>query len=79
MRQAAEYRSICGCNEPLHYKEELIRDFVVSVIDDKGPMQPVTVFGLGTFLVPRHYIACHGPTKGYQWPDLAREFDWPQS
>lgn len=73
-----DYRVRCGCNEPLHYEQEAIRDFVLSVIEERGPMSTVTVIGLGTFQIPRHYIACHGPTKGYEWPALVEQYGWPQ-
>lgn len=76
---AIDYTNTCGCGKPLHYREDAIRDFVLGCIEDLGPMSNVTVSGLGSFKIPRHYIALHGPTRGSEWPALIEQYGWPQS
>lgn len=81
------YVGHCGCNEPIHYRlsgyDVLVESFVMDEIEMRGSLVTINVVDEGTkrllttTRVPRHYIACHGPTKGSEWPALAEKYGWP--
>ncbi len=54
----------CYCGEPLHYASESSRKRVQEIIDESGRWQKVTIIGVGSFVVDRHYIALHGIKGG---------------
>jgi hypothetical protein len=50
----------CACGLALHYVDATIRAYVQHAVETKGPTVPMSASGK-TWLVPRHYLALHGP------------------
>jgi hypothetical protein len=67
----------CPCGEPLHYSKPAIRDMVKRFVAELGPTQPITVPGVGAWMVPRHYIALHG-VKADEWATIARRLGFEE-
>lgn len=51
---------LCPCGEPLHYDNPAIEQAVSELVRTLGADIDVTVPGIGTYAVPRHFIALHG-------------------
>jgi hypothetical protein len=66
---------ICSCGRPLHYSDPAIQRLVEDLILTQGDLVTIVVAGVGTWRVPRHYIALHG-LKAAEIPELARRFTW---
>lgn len=63
----------CPCGALLHYSDPQKESYVTKMVQERGENVPVTVTGVGTWLVPRHYIALHG-FKAEELPELARRY-----
>lgn len=66
---------LCPCGEPLHYTDPTTEQAIRAFVAILGETQPVTVQGLGTWMVPRHYVALHG-LKAAELPELAGRYGW---
>lgn len=70
---------ICGCGKPLHYSDtpagRAARAFVEQMVANYGEFVTITVDGMGSYLVPRHFIAAHG-VSAREIPELATEYGW---
>lgn len=73
MSAKADKTELCACGLPLHYSDPTSEYMVRRMIATLGPEAKVTVAGLGTWLVPRHFIALHG-FKGSELPVLAGQY-----
>lgn len=64
----------CGCGKRLHYTRRDDRVAVESLAAELGEYIDITVPGLGTWRVQRHYIALHGlaaaDLPGSQWEKI---------
>ena len=69
------YAERCDCGEPLHYSNPDSQRIVEELIRLKGSHLKVEVLGLGTWFVPRHYIALHG-LRAVDLPRLAKLYKW---
>lgn len=66
---------MCACGQSLHYSDPVMRQMVAELVDALGPDVTVEVPGVGSFRVPRHYIALHG-VKAVDLPALAARYGW---
>ena len=62
---------ICYCGNPLHYKDDFIKQYMHHIVKTKGRFIKITCNGQ-TYKVDRHYIALHG-IKGHELPTLGFE------
>ncbi len=69
------FEGMCPCGLPLHYTDPVAKFCTQRFIEQLGYYMEVTVAGLGTWRVPRHFIALHG-FKGYELPALAEKYKW---
>lgn len=53
--------TLCHCGKPLHYSNQLMKEYVEYQVNRLGETIRVTSLATGkTYLVQRHYIALHG-------------------
>lgn len=67
-----DWTDSCPCGKGLHYTNATTAEMVKEMVCAFGPLLLVKVPGLGTWLVPRHYIALHG-LKAADLPNLGFE------
>lgn len=67
-----EQNKPCPCGRELHYSNPETERQVRQLVARLGRYQKITVAGLGTYMVDRHYIALHG-VKGEDIPLLGFE------
>jgi hypothetical protein len=48
------------------------------MVEELGPNVKVEVTGLGSWIVPRHFIALHG-LKAQELPQLAKQFGFAEA
>lgn len=63
---------LCHCGQPLHYTDPEVEREVRRMVADLGEFTTITVEGLGSWRVQRHYIALHG-VIGHELPTLGFE------
>lgn len=63
----------CPCGH--NHSDSIAWAYVVKQVADLGETVVVTVFGLGSWRVPRVYVAMHG-LRGDQLPALASKYGW---
>lgn len=64
---------LCPCGRPLHYSDPAKERMVSALVAELGQTIPITVPGIGTYAVPRHYIALHG-IKGSELAAVAERY-----
>lgn len=65
----------CDCGQLVHYSSSDVRRVVEMMIAELGATMPITIAGIGTWMVPRDFIALHG-FKGDELPELAAQYGW---
>lgn len=65
---------MCACGLPLHYLKESSRKQVEYFIKTEGEDIIVSTL-LGSWMVPRHYIALHG-LRASELPELAKLYSF---
>jgi hypothetical protein len=68
----------CACGRVLHYAGPVIQAFVERLIAALGPTQILSAPDGRTWVVPRHYVALHGPKAG-DVSRLAQKYGWPRT
>ncbi len=62
----------CACGRPLHYNDPNAQAQVQRLVDQLGEYTTITVPGIGSYKVQRHYIGLHGVVAA-ELPKLARK------
>jgi hypothetical protein len=68
----------CGRSLQLHYRDPEKYRQVQALVGSLGVSVEVTVEGVGSWMVPRHYIALHG-IKAADLPALAARYGWARA